>query len=213
MFINEIPVGTECTIVAGTDATGTVEFKSTVLKVSETSNKFIVVDVIKKDGKIINFGSIPTTISFVNPEDNRTYQFKNPIIKYYRELNAHIVSCNAGISPKNLRAAFRIEVGEKAEINFNGKMSNGYVKDISSNGMCVSSRDEIKGLSIGAEIKVYFDSSIVGRSYIYKCKVVRVCEDDRGFMNYGCTFVQPDKFNNQLINHLQRLSLQKTRGK
>lgn len=193
MHITEIPKNSDITIIASINS-NYLEFSSRVI---DKKDEAIIIEAItNEEGKLISIASdkLQVDISFVEDEDKSPFIWKKIKSKLVKIKNVpyHIIWQSEEGKRQNRRGAFRLFIGEKAQLNAISKHSNDEVilKDISTTGFaftCITELEIGKSCTIGCVID---NSTLVLSGVIVRKQVL-----ENGITVYGCKL---NKFSKEL---------------
>ena len=200
IYIMDLQVGTEVTIACRLHDK-TAEFKSTIVKVTET---FICLDIPKVEGKTLSFEGVSTSI-LATAEDGILYKFPECVIGYYK--GVYVAKCFKPGTKVNRRGSFRVGVSVVASLIRNSSEPvNVYVRDVSATGYSITTD---KDMAVGEEICIRFDD--MGMRLQLVGRIVRMEElEDKKI--YGIQMIKPPAMLENYINAKQRDILRKKRG-
>ncbi len=193
MHITKIPENAQITVIASADK-NYLEFQS---KVITTKDEAIVIEAItNEDGQALSLVSdkIRFDMSYVEQEDKPPFLWKDIKTKYARigSTPYHILWQSEDGKRENRRGAFRLFIGEKAQLKLVSKAGNIPVilKDISTTGFAFVFSEELS-INKFCTVSCVFDNSTLVLSGV----IVRKQVMENGNIVYGCKL---EKFSKEL---------------
>ncbi len=202
MHINEIPEGSQITVIASIDDCY-LEFPTTIVTIA---NDTVIVEPIRNnEGKPISLVSdkIRIDVSFVEDEKKSPFLWKNVTVNYGKLKNKpyHIINQTTDGKRENRRGAYRLFVGESAELNMldvPGGISV-ILKDISATGFSFVHYGDIQ-VPKYCKLTCSFDNKVL----VLSGTIVRKQVMDNGSTVYGCKLERFSKELEKLIASKQR---------
>lgn len=193
MHITKIPENTQITIIASVDK-NYLEFPS---KVVGTQEDGLIIEAIKnEEGQPISLVSdkIQFDVSYVEQEDKPPFLWKNIKSKFVKINNEpyHILWQTSDGKRENRRGAFRLFVGEKAQLTLISKSGKTPVilKDISTTGFAFVHNEDFPTNKFCSISCVIDNSTLVLSGVIVRKQVM-----ENGNIIYGCKM---EKFSKEL---------------
>ena len=213
MFIRELEIGSEITLVCGTGSDKR-SFTTNVLKVAEEKN-VILVEAFTYDGKLLNFDIEGITVEFT--QNGKAMVFQVDSVKPIKIKNNvyHSITSETDAKPVNRRGAVRIPMGVPCTMKYGPKRVpvNCFVHDLSYTGVSFTLKQP-REVNVGDELNAVFHYGENRVDFKVFATVVRTfIDDETGYQIVGAEFKSLTKEVQALIMAIQRDEAQRRRGK
>lgn len=190
MYINEIAPGSTIKIIVSIGV-NRLEFETKAVEGISVPTNGLIVDAIRKKGKLINFSvkGVLCGIFVIDDQTQLPYQWKIVKIRKVKMKGVfqHVILTQQEVEPFNRRTHFRVWIGLAAilQVGKNQTTYNVTIHDISARGIsfiCLKEIDIAEGALIHA---TFFDES-TGTSFNITAIIVRQSELDELRVIWGC---------------------------
>ena len=193
MHITKIPENTQITLIASIDK-NYLEFSSHVVNIKDDA--LIIEAITNADGQPLSLVSdrLQFDISYVEQEDKPPFIWRNIKAKYIKikDISYHMIWQTSEGKRENRRSAFRLFVGEKAQLSLVSKQGkvNVILKDISTTGFAFVHNEDLDTNKFCSISSVIDNSTLVLSGIIVRKQIM-----ENGNIVYGCKM---EKFSKEL---------------
>jgi len=190
--------------------------KTTLLtSVEGIVNNHVLLTPIHLNGKIVGFPP-KFTVNLLYPEEGHVYYWNDVIVKAarYHGKIYHYVELFGEAAKSNRRGAYRVFIGENRYIyyrnNYDTKMFEVFLRDLSETGMCFTSKDNFEiGRAVHLQLRFHSGHEITLRAKILWC---RENPNRNTTFLYGCKFTEKNKLLNSYLMNIQQAKQKKRMG-